>query len=174
MVLMTPPQKPEGPLQSVNTSSQANAEEVEASLEDIPANISPIATVSRSRSVSPSVDLAELWTNANKALDDLLNTKGSIDARRWRALWELGIILHQNESEVAPSIKEAKVVCSQATLDAWTACSWLILKAKTNFLAVVRNAKTTRGHLVQEAETACSKTICKVKGLEGLLGCIVP
>ena len=73
-VLMTPPQKPEGPLQAVNTSSKVSVKEAEASLEDIPTNISPIATVSRSRSISPSVDLAELWTNAKRALNDLLNT----------------------------------------------------------------------------------------------------
>ena len=35
VVLMTPPRKPEGPLQAVDTSSQASIEEVEASLEDI-------------------------------------------------------------------------------------------------------------------------------------------
>ena len=71
-VLMTPPQKPEGLLQAVDTSSQASIEEAEASLEDIPANISPIAAISRSRSISPLMDLAELWINANRALDDLL------------------------------------------------------------------------------------------------------
>ena len=160
---MTPPWKPEGPIQAVNTSFQASIKEVEASLEDIPPNISPIAAISRSGSVSPSMDLAELQTNANRALNDLLNTKGSIDARRQRAVWELGIILHQNESQAAASIKEAKVICSQATLDAQTACSQLILKAKTNFLVAVKKAKTTRGHLVQEAKAACSKAICEVE-----------
>ena len=109
------------------------------------------------------MDLAELWTNANRALDDLLNTKGSIDVRTWRAVWELGIILFQNESQVAASIKEAKVICSQATLDAQTACSWLILEVKTNFLVAVKKAKTTRGHLVQEAKAACSKAICEAE-----------
>ena len=94
----TPPQKPEGPIQAVDTSSQVSVEEKEASLEDLPANISPIAAVSRSGSISPPVDLAKLWNNANRALDDLLNTKGSIDIRRLRAVWELGMILHQNES----------------------------------------------------------------------------
>ena len=163
VVLMTPPWKPEGPLQAVNTSSQVSIEVVEASLEDIPTNISPTAAISRSRSVSPLVDLAELWTNANRTLDDLLNTKGSIDARIWRAVWELGVILHQNESQVATSIKEAKVICSQVTLDAQTACSWLILEAKTDFLVAVKKAKTTRGCLVQEAKAACSKAICEVK-----------
>ena len=69
------------------------------------------------------MDLAELQTNANKALDDLLSTKGSIDARRQRAVWELGMMLHQNESQAATSIKEARVICSQTTLDIQTACS---------------------------------------------------
>ena len=162
-VLMTPHQKPEGPLQAVDNSSQASVKEAEASLEDIPTNISPNAAISRSGSIIPPVGLAELQTNANRALNDLLSTKGSIDIRRQRAVLELGIILCQNESQAATSIKEAKVICSQATLDAQTACSQLILEAKTNFLAVVKKAKTTRGHLVQEAEAACCKAICKVK-----------
>ena len=160
---MTPPQKPQGPLQAVDTLSHVSVEKAEASLDDIPTNISPIAAVSRSRSVSPSVDLAELQTNANRALNNLLNTKGSIDTRRWRAVWELGMILCQNESQVATSIREAKVICSQATLDDQTACSQLILEAKTHFFMAVKKAKTTRGHLVQEAKAACSKAICEVK-----------
>ena len=118
------------------------------------------------------MDLVELWTNANRALNDLLNTKGSIDIRRWRAVWELGIILCQNESQVSTSIKEAKVICSQVTLDAWTACSQLILKAKTNFLMAVKKAKATRGHLVQEAEAASSKAICQVEAQKVSLAAI--
>ena len=47
VVPMTPSQKPEGPLWPVNTSSQESVEAAEASLEDIPAGISPIAAVSR-------------------------------------------------------------------------------------------------------------------------------
>ena len=92
---------------------------------------------------APPVDLTELQTNANKALDELLSTKGSIDARRQRAVWELGMMLHLNESQVATLIKEARVICSQITLDILTACSWLILEAKTGYLAVVKEAKTT-------------------------------
>ena len=108
------------------------------------------------------MDLTELWTNTNKALE-LLNTKGSIDARRWRAVWQLGVMLHQNESQAAASIKEARVICSQMTLDIWTAYSQLILEAKTSYLAAVKEAKTTRGHLVQEAEATCSKAIYEAK-----------
>ena len=116
----------------------------------------------------------ELWTNANKALEDLLTTKASIDTHRQRAVWELGIVLHQNETQAAESIKEAKAVCSQATLDAHTTCSWLtleakincswvILEAKTTCSMVVKKAKKTIGCIIQEAEATCSKAISKVK-----------
>ena len=93
VVLMTPPWKPDGPLQSVDTSSQASVKEAEASLEDIPTNISPIAAVSRTGSVTSLMDITELQMNANKAVNDLLTTKASIDAHRWRAVWELGVAL---------------------------------------------------------------------------------
>ena len=43
-----------------NTSSQVSIDEGEASLEDMPANISPIAVVSGSDSTSTLIDLAEL------------------------------------------------------------------------------------------------------------------
>ena len=86
VVLMSLPQRPEGLPLPANTSSQASIDEWEASLEDIPANISPIAAISRSNSTSASMDLTELQMNTNKALDDLLSTKGSIGARRWRAV----------------------------------------------------------------------------------------
>ena len=109
------------------------------------------------------MDLAELWTNANKALNDLLSTRGSIDTRRWRAVWKLGVMLCQNESQVATTVKEARVICSQMTLDVWTACSQLILEAKTGYLTAVKEAKTTRGCLLQEAEATCSKAICEAK-----------
>ena len=163
VVPITPPQKLEGPLQPVDTSSQVSIEVAETSLGDIPTSISPIAAVSRTRSITPLVDIMEFWTNANKALSDLLTTKASIDAQRWRAVWELGIVLHQNESQAAASIKEAKAVCSQVTLDALTTCFLLILEAKTACLMAVKKAKTNRSHMVQEAEATCSKVISKVK-----------
>ena len=111
----TPPPKPEGPSQPVDTSSQMSTEVAEASLEDIPASISPIAAISRTGSVTPPVDKLELQANANKALGDFLTTKASIDAHRWRAMWELSIALCQSKSQAAEPIKEAKAACSQVT-----------------------------------------------------------
>ena len=163
VVLTTPPQKPDGPLCPVDTSSQMSIEEAEVSLEDIPTSISSTAVVSRTGSVTPLVDIVELQANASKALGELLNTKSSIDIWRWRTVWELGLLLHQNESQAATSNKEIKATSSQASLDTWTTCSQLILGAKTNCLAVVKKAKTIRGCLFQEGKATSSKAICKVK-----------
>ena len=163
VVPTTPSQKPEGPFQSVDTSSQVSVKAMEASLEDIPAGISPIAAVSRTGSFTPLMDSVELWPNANKALNDLLSTKASIDVQRWRAIWELGVVLHQNEYQAVASIKEAKAICSQMTLDAWTTCFQLVLEDKTAYSMAFKKAKTTRSCMVHEAKATCSKAICKVK-----------
>ena len=121
VVLTSLPQRPEGLLLPADTTSQASIDEGEASLEDIPTNISPIAAISRSNSTSTSMDLAELQTNTNKALNDLLSTKGSIDTRGWRAVWDLDVMLHQNESQAAATVTEARTIHSQTPLDIWTA-----------------------------------------------------
>ena len=55
-----PPHKSEASPLLVDTSSQASMEEVEASLECLPANISPIAAACSSSSASPSADPTEL------------------------------------------------------------------------------------------------------------------
>ena len=132
MVIPMPlPQKSKELLHPVDTLSQVSAEMEEGSLEGIPTSISPIAAASRPRSVTPPVDTMELWENANKSLEELLATKASIDTHRQRAIWELGMELHQNESQATKSIKEAKAICSWVTLDAKTACSVAVQEART-------------------------------------------
>ena len=90
VVLTPPPHKPKELLQPMDTSSQMSIQEdakmAEASLEGVPTTFSPIATTTRSGSITPPADVAELWENANKALEDLLATKASIDAHRQRAV----------------------------------------------------------------------------------------
>ena len=70
-------------------------------------------------------------------------------------------MLHQNESQEATAVAEAKAICLQVTLNTWTICSQSVLEAKTNFLVGVKEATTNRGCLVQEAETTYSKAISK-------------
>ena len=120
VVTMSPPQKPEVTVPPVNMSSQASIKEAEGSLEDIPTNISSIAAVYRSRSISPLVDPSELQANANRAIDNMLHLKRSLDIKRQKATWELGMMLHQNEYQAAASVATAKAIFSQAVLEAKT------------------------------------------------------
>ena len=152
VVIMSPPQKSEVSLQPINTSSQASVEEAEASLGDIPTNISPIATAYSSGSVSPLVDPSELWANANRPIDNLLHLKRPIAIKRQRAISELGVMLHQNEPLEATSVAAAKAIYSQS-----------VLEAKNNFCVVAMEAKTNRGHLIQKAEAACSNAISEAR-----------
>ena len=144
VILTPPPHMPKELLQLVDTSSQVSTQEyaemVKASLEGVPTTISPIAMTTRSRSITPPTDVAELWENANRALEELLATKASIDACRQRAIWELGMELHQNESKTTKSIKEARAICSHVTLDAKALC-----------FASTKEAKTTQACTIQEA-----------------------
>ena len=93
-------------------SSEASIKEVEDSLEDILANISLIAAVYSSGSSSPPVDPSELQANANRAIDNMLHLKRSLDVKRQRATWELEVMLHQNKSQGAASITAAKAIYS--------------------------------------------------------------
>ena len=114
-VTTSPPQKPEVTVPPVDTSSQISIEEAEGSLSYIPTNISPIAAVYNSGSVSPLVDPSELQANANWAIDNMLHLKRSLDIKRQRATLELGMMLHQNESQQAASVAAAKAIfCKQS------------------------------------------------------------
>ena len=113
----------------------------EASLEGVPTSISPITATTRSESITPSADTVEVWENANQALNELLTTKASIDACRQRAVWELGMELCWNESEVTESLKEANATCSHATQDAKAWCFTTFKRAKITYTQTVQEAK---------------------------------
>ena len=91
----SPPQKLEVTVPPVDTSSQASMEGAEGSLEGIPTNISLIAAIYSSRSASPLADPSELQANVNRAIDNMLHLKRSLDVKRQRATWELGVMLHK-------------------------------------------------------------------------------
>ena len=135
----------------------------EASLEGIPTSISPIAMTSRSRSITPSADAAELWENANKALKELLITKASIDPHRQRAIWELGMELYQSESQATKSIKEAKTICSQVTLDAQALCFTIVKEAKAICSCVTLDAKAICSHVNLDAKALCLVMVKEAK-----------
>ena len=88
VIVLTPPTHKLKELpKPVDTSSQMSTQDdiemVEASLEGVPTTISPIAVTTRSRSITPPTDVTEHQEKANKALEELLATKLSIDAWVW-------------------------------------------------------------------------------------------
>ena len=87
-------------------------EEGEASLKSNPADISPITAVYSSHSASLLADPTELQMDANLVADHMLCVKRSMDLKRQWVIWELGLLLWQNEAKEAMSIKKAKVVHS--------------------------------------------------------------
>ena len=119
-VSMSPPWKSEVSILPVDTSSQTSIKKAEGFLEGIPTNISLIAAVYSSGSVSPPVDPSELQANANRAIDNILHLKRCLDIKRQRATWELRVLLHQNKSQEAASVTAAKAVYSQSVLEAKT------------------------------------------------------
>ena len=111
-IIMSLSHKSEAPALPIDSSSQASMEEGKASLESNPVNISPIAAMYSSCSASPLVDLTELQMGANLAANHMLSVKRSMDLKRQRVIWELGLLLWQNEAEKTASNEKAKVVHS--------------------------------------------------------------
>ena len=131
--IASPPQKSEASPLPIDTSSQASMEETEASLEGLPANVSPTTATYSSRSASPPVDPMELRTYAKRAAINMLHLKRSTDLMRQRVIWELGALLHQSEVGEEALVAEAKVIHSREVLDARVGCSRSILEAKCNY-----------------------------------------
>ena len=100
--------------------------------------------------------LLQTWLNSegksNKALEELLDTKSSIDPHRWRAIWKLGMELCWNKSETAESIKEARAICSHVTMDTEALCFSNVKEAKVTCIQTIKETKTTHTCTIQEAE----------------------
>ena len=145
VVLTPPPHKWKDLPRLVDISSQVSAQDnvkmAETSLE-VPTTISPISVALRSRSITLPADVGQLQEKANKALEELLTTKSSIDAHRWKTVQELGMELSQNDSKTAESIKEAKAVCAHAIQEAKAICFVAIKEAETVCSAAIREAET--------------------------------
>ena len=103
VILTPPPHKLKDLPKPVDTSSQVSTLDdvkmAEASSGEVLTTISPTAANPRSRSITPPTDASQTWEKANKALEELLATKSSIDICRWKAIWELGMELCWNDSK---------------------------------------------------------------------------
>ena len=111
-------------------------------------------------SASLSVDPMELQMDANLAADHMLCMKRSMDLKRQQVIWELGLLLCQNEAKEATSIEKAKVVHSQEVLDAKVDCTKVVLDTKADCTKAVLKAKGNYRVAVQELVPKSQNCLC--------------
>ena len=131
---------------TMDTSSQANGEEGEASLESNPINVSPTVATYSSHSESPMADLTELQGDANLAADHMLSIKRSTDLKRPQVIWELGLQLHQNEAKEAAANEKAKILHMHAVVNIKVECAKAVLEAKHSYRVAIQEAKMIQGN----------------------------
>ena len=163
VILTLPPHKPKELLQPVDTSSQVITEMAEASLLGNATSISPIAMTSRSGCITPPADAMELWENANKALEELLTTKASIDTHRWRDIWELGMEF-LSEWVLSDWVHQRSQSC---LLPGNSRCSGFVLchcqRGQGCLHSSRQRNKMTQACTIQEAKASCSTAIRDAK-----------
>ena len=153
------PHKAEVPAPPLDTSSQASVEEVEASLESDPINVSPTVAACSSHSDSPMVGLMGLQEDANLAANYMLSVKRSLDLKRQWAIWDLKLSLCQHKAKEAAANEKAKIIHSRRNLDAKVGCAKVVMEAKYNYRVAVQEAKTIRNNQLQELEIAYSQAL---------------
>ena len=147
----------------MDTSSQVNTpkdpEMDEPTLEEIHISLPPPVETSWPSVEAPSVDVAQLQEEANKALDHLLATRSSLDARQRKQISDLGMALHQIESDTTEAIKEVKALCAHTIWDAETCWTVLRSEAKVQHTACLKEIEDVCSLAIEEAENCCSTTI---------------
>ena len=161
---MTPlPLKPEDSTKLGDTSSQVSApEDMEDGRPHIGAytclSAPSVKTPGPSRE-APSVDVAQLQEEENKALDCLLPTRSSLDAWWRRQVSNFGVALHQIELETTEANKEAKALCAHTIWDVETCWMVLISKAKVQHAACLKEIEDNYALALAEAENCCLTAI---------------
>ena len=87
------PQQAEVPVWPLDTSSQVSVVEMESSIDSNPICDSPTAVASSSHSGSPTMDVFELQTDANLAVNQMLSIKRSSDLDRQWAIRDFEALL---------------------------------------------------------------------------------
>ena len=153
------PHKAEVPAPPLDTSSQASVEEVEASLESDPINVSPTMAACSSCSDSPTVGLMGLQEDASISTNYMLSVKSSSDLKRQWAIWDLKLSLCQHEAKEAVANEKAKIIHSRRNLDTKVGCTKTVMEAKYNYRVAIQEAKMIRNNQLQESEIACSHAL---------------
>ena len=105
----SPPLKMETPVLTLDTSSQASAAEMKASMESNPISALLTAVAHSSHSSSPIADLPKLLWDVHLAIYSMFTTRRSSDFKIQCAIRDFEASLHQSEAEAAATNEKAKI-----------------------------------------------------------------
>ena len=155
------PLKTETSIPTLDTSSQASAAEMEASMESNPVDTSLTAAAHSSCSSSPIGGLSKLQSDVHLAINSTFTAKRSSDLEIQCAIQDFEASLHQSEAEAATANEKAKVDCSRRDLRAKVKCGKAMMKAKYDSRMAVQKARAERCTELEESEATYSKALSK-------------
>ena len=158
----SPPLKMDTIVLPFDTSSQASAAEMEASMGSNPVGISTMAATHSSQSSSLIVELSELQSDAHMAIHSIFTAKRSSDLQIQHAIWDYEASLHQLEVETTAANAKAKIVHSRRDLRARVKCAKVIIKARCNYHMTIQEARVERCAELEESKAAYSEAINKI------------
>ena len=155
------PLKMETSVLTLDTSSQASAAEMEASMESNPIGISLTAAAHCSCSSSPIGDLSKLQSDVHLAFNSMFTAKRSSELKIQCATQDFEASIHQSEAEAAAANEKAKVAHSRRDLKAKVKCAKAMMKAKYDYCMTVQKARTERCTELKESEATFSEALSK-------------
>ena len=165
---ISPPLKMGVSVLPLDTSSQASIPETEASIESNPIHDSPTAGADSSCSDNPMMDLPELQTKANLAINNMLSVRRSSELERQQVIWDYEASLYQWEAETAAANERVKIACSRKGLQARVKCTKVVMRAKYDYRVAVQEARSTQCNELEEAENTYSEALCENAATQSL------
>ena len=155
------PLKMETSVLTLDTSSQASAAEMEASMESNPIGVSLTAVAHSSCSSSPIGDLSKLQSDVPLAVNSMFTTKRSSDLEIQCTIQDFEASLHQSEVEAATANEKAKVTHLRRDLRAKVKCAKAVMEAKYDYHMTIQKARAERCTELDESEATYSKALNK-------------
>ena len=155
------PLKMEMSVLTLDTSPQASAAEMEASMESNPVGVSLTAVAHSSCSSSPIGDLSILQSDVHLAVNSMFTTKRSSELEIQCAIWDFEASIHQSEAEAAAANEKAKFAYLRRDLKVKVKCAKALMKAKYDYHMTVQKARAERCTELEESEPTFSKALSK-------------
>ena len=134
----SPPLKKDTTVLPFDTSSQASAAEMEASMGSNPIGILTTAATHSSQSSSPIVELSKLQSDTHMAIHSIFTAKRSSDLQIQCAIRDYEVSLHQLEVETTATNAKAKIIHSRRDLRARVKCAKIVIKAKYDYCMTIQ------------------------------------